>query len=263
MTGQTPRRAITIIEIVVVVAIISLLAAVVLKISSAVNYNSQMARADQTTRLLGEAVEAFRDSEGFYPLVVPYDAWDPWSSFSTVMGWANRWTNYFDNEDGHPAFDWAGQTDPDEIRPVNIDMLWFQLEQVDESRRILESIRKATRLDTYKNIDVTGGNERWPVVGAGCRLGRAVDRALANVYQIQDPWGLPYRFWTSDILKWAKNTGAWGSDIQELVASNLEASGWTYYFESAGRDSLFGWWGASESVLDRGLAADNIYSSSR
>jgi len=267
--GKSNRpRGFTIIEIVVVAAILALLVAIVLKVSSAVSQRAKATSTAQTIRLTCEAVEAFHSSTGYYPLPVPEDAWDDWmgsaSSFVAVMEWGGRWRDYFQpvQNGSRPAYEWGN----DGKKPTNIHMLAFQLEQVPESNAIFQRIKNTIHVDTQKAFDPNGTDEEWEKANEACQLYHPLDDAGTGrqVFQIQDAWGMPLRYWSADILRWARRDGTtWDADVQQLLASQLQAANWGFFVESAGPDDLFGWWGQQGCELKSEYAADNIYSTGK
>jgi len=254
MAPTKRRYGFTIIEIVVVAAILALLVAIVLKVAPAMIQTSRASRTKQTIRMVTESIEAFKQSAGCYPLAVPQDAWNDWDVFTAGVNWNGTWTDYFANASGHPAY--AGF---DGNTPTNIHMLVFQLEQVPESNAILQRIKDSVKLDTQKKPDTN--DVFWDRASEPCELMHPLGGPARTVYQVQDAWGTPLRYWSSDTLNWAKTAG-WNSDIQTLLAERLERANWGFFIESAGNDRSFGWWRrgpAAEHAPDQ-HTADNIYS---
>lgn len=274
--------AFTLVEVLVVMALLVLLAGMITVVATGVQQRSRASRTQGQITLLGEAVKAFKDATGYFPLAVPEDAWRSqpvWDDFVVTMKYQDRWRRYFyDNGTYYPSFSWDGHDEPgtdfdNSSCPTNIHLLTFQLEQVPDSATILNSFKQAHAVRKQKKRVVNASNEEAWIAATGtsaddndARLGHPLDRRLRSVYQAQDAWGTPLRFWTGDILKWAKKRDdtyhkkPWDTDILNLLSSRLQQANWGFFIESAGKDGRFGWWGDPDSELDAKAAEDNIYS---
>jgi prepilin-type N-terminal cleavage/methylation domain-containing protein len=277
-------RGFTMIEIMVAVGILVVVAAMVMVAVSGLNDKANRSKTQAQMKMLAEAITAFKSATGSFPLSVPEDALDgitaTWQNFTTAMNWRTattphqlRWTNYFKStnataDDGVPDYSWPGETG---IYPTNIHMLGFQLEQVPESNKIFSQIKEKSAITVQKTFTHPGtapGIETWTNASGPCQLAHPLDAAgTRTVYQVQDAWGTPLRFWTSDTLAWAKSTTghtAWDASIQSLLSSRLQQANWGFIIESAGKDGKFGWWGQSGIDLTTAPYAkqitDNVYS---
>ena len=213
----------------ITVAILTLLAGIIVLLVGSLDAKAKTTKTVAQMKILSEAVTAFKNSTGYFPLSVPEDAWgtEDWTSilpaaFINQMSWRDHVPNYFQLISGNAKFDWDGNTNPsNNPKPTNIHILAFQLEQVPESKKIIDGI-KELRLTSNNQQNFSGGN--WIKNNNPCKLYHPLDSATATreAYQFQDAWGTPLRFWTSDILNWAKNGGAWDPTISE--ASIVETS---------------------------------------
>lgn len=266
--------AFTLVEVLVVMALLVLLAGMITVVATGVQQRSRASRTQGQITLLGEAVRTFRNATGYFPLAVPKDAWkdpDEWNDFLDNMTWAGRWTQYFHENTATygPEFTWDNEDDPREAtRPTNTHMLAFQLEQNPEANKVFNSMKETFSVPYQKidNCTTTPRNESWirPTAlddNATCQIRHPLG-GYRFVYQAQDAWGTPLRFWTGDILKWAKrdDTYHWDTDILNLLSSRLQQANWGFFIESAGKDGRFGWWGETGVTLDAKAAEDNIYS---
>ena len=142
--SHNKTRGFTMIEIMVAIGVIVVLAAILITLVSGMNEKSKATSTQARMMMLGEAVEAFKQATGRYPLCVPEDAWTlDWvdDGFAETMKYdtdRHRWTDYFVNAGGMPSSNWNTAT----LRPTNIQMLTFQLEQVPESNSILERLKQ-------------------------------------------------------------------------------------------------------------------------
>jgi prepilin-type N-terminal cleavage/methylation domain-containing protein len=268
MTSIAKRRSFTLVEILVAVAIIAILVAMTMKIASGVFQRAKIDQTRRTMSLLAEAVNAFHDATSYYPLAVPEDAWGQnWDTvpngFAETMHWngADRrsWKNYFiRNSGGEP--DWP----PTNWRPTNIHMLVFQLEQVPESDTILNQLKKARKVDVQQAFGT--GAEQWLPASRLCEIAHPLDAAgtYRKVYQPQDGWGTPLRYWSADINGWAGRTtgGAWLPAVQQHLKGVLTRANWGFFIESAGLDGKFGWWGEANppATFTSQQTEDNLYS---
>jgi len=50
--------------------------------------------------------------------------------------------------------------------------------------------------------------EQWQPAGESCKLVHPLDTQARTTFQPLDPWGTPLRYWSGDILKWAKTAKA-------------------------------------------------------
>ncbi|NLX07025.1 MAG: prepilin-type N-terminal cleavage/methylation domain-containing protein [Phycisphaerae bacterium] len=277
-TTARTMRGFTLIEIMVATAIIGILIAVIITATAAAHKQSQVTRTRQTIAMLSEAVTAFKNATGYYPLAVPIDACDreQWDRFvrDDRMGWRAGgdppdWDDYFfrDTSSDAPAMNWEGVTEFSDglggVAPTNNDFLVFQLEQVPQSNSILEQIRTAAPAETSRRPDASG---QWQEASGLCQLGHPLDAdgTYRQVRQVQDAWGIPLRYWSGDIMKWAKRIGpgdpAWPTETQRHLAEKLQAANWGFFIESAGPDELFGWWGDRDEPFNATRVADNIHS---
>jgi prepilin-type N-terminal cleavage/methylation domain-containing protein len=282
---RTQTRGFTMIEILVAISIVMILATITIVMVKGVDTKAKNTTVQTQIKTLADAVEAFKQETGKFPLAVPYDAWPTWDnagadSFTLKMEWsANgnqkmKWTNYFGHTAGnpYPNFTWEGnssQTDNTKPRPTNIQMLTFQLDQVPASAKILTQIRnQADQSQQVKFVpDATNKTDSWKIASDFCQIAHPLD-TTANLrrktFQPLDPWGTPLRFWTGDILKWAKlNAGSktpWEDDVRTLLSEKLQKANWGYIIESAGPDRYFGWYGAQDIAVNQQRAEDNIYS---
>jgi prepilin-type N-terminal cleavage/methylation domain-containing protein len=266
-TNGTGRRlGFTLVEVLVVVAIIAIVTSVMVVVVGAVNEKAKVSRVQSQMTMLGNAVDAFKEATGQYPLAVPYDAWGGtnWAAFVGVVD-GGDWTDYFKdaNTDGQP--DWDIWTTSE--YPTNIQMLTFQLEQVPESNSILARIKENTGAREQVKFVPTGTTEKWELTSDTCELKHPLDTTATTyrkTFQPLDPWGRPLRYWNANTLKWAKENVAkvaWSASVQQLLAEKLQQANWGFYIESAGKDGLFGWYGAPSVTVDAQQTEDNVYSS--
>jgi prepilin-type N-terminal cleavage/methylation domain-containing protein len=276
-TSKMKARGFTMIEIMVAIAIIVVLATILVVLVGNVNTKGKVISTQNKITMLGEAVEAFKQATGQYPLSVPEDAWDTsitnWSTnggFAETMKWhdttKNDWTDYFvptdtTNKIGLPRFNtWTA-----EAKPTNIQMLTFQLEQVPQSNSIMERIKQGSGQIQQMYFLGSASGEIWTRAGDDCRINTPLNTSQTRIaFQPVDAWGTPLRFWTSDVLKWAKRTGnTWNDETLQLLSNRLQKSNWTFFIESAGKDGKFGWWGHPETdpnvAFNAQEAEDNIY----
>jgi hypothetical protein len=255
------------------------LATMVIMAVSSLNDKANRSKTQAQMKMLAEAITAFKSATGNFPLAVPEDAWGNWSTngFPTIMKYDGltghpRWTNYFAPHNpppavpDYPVFRWETNNDPTkDPKPTNIQMLSFQLEQVPESNKIFSQIKEKNAVVVQKKFTIAAGNiETWPNASDSCQLGHPLDASgVRTVYQIQDAWGTPLRFWTSEILTWSDPANQnWNASIRNLLSSRLQQANWGFIIESAGKDGKFGWWGQSgtDAAVKSNLAADNVYS---
>jgi type II secretory pathway pseudopilin PulG len=250
---KNPKSSFTLVEVMIVAAILVLLAAIFTVVASGVQQKQKTGRTQSQIVLLAQAVDAFKTAVGYYPLAVPEDAWNKWTDFADNMSWHTRWTQYFADDSGHPKSNW------DSRNPTNIHMLDFQLEQV-PAAAIFDRIKETYKVDSQKYFD--NATDTWKKADKVCRISHPLDTlGDREVYQVQDAWGNPLRFWTGDILKWAKRTsGGWDSSVLDRLSARLQQANWGFFIESAGKDGKFGWWGATGEPLKVQAAEDNIYS---
>lgn len=249
----------TLVEVLVVVGLLVILITVIVTVASGVYNSSRAAATTQIITTLSEATEAFRQSTGHFPLAVPRDAWGDWTDFATAMQWDGSetnpdWQDYFDGTATRPNFTWTTTT----TYPTNIHMLTFQLQQVPESNTMLEQLTQRHAIDTQLSNASTPANELWRKEPGPCQLDHPLGSAR-QVYQPQDVWGIPLRYWSGNIGQWARSK-LWNDDINNLLATKLQQANWGFFIESAGRDSYFGWYSASDSLFDSQQTQDNIYS---
>ncbi len=279
-------RSFTLVEIMVALAILLVVAVIMIFAVTGLTDKSRVSITQSRMRLLAEAITAFKSTTGYFPLAVPEDAWtsardwdhiDPTppydgDDFAAVMyGHENvaRWHTYFvpNTATNTPRHNWVN------VNPTNIQMLAFQLEQVPEASKIFDQLKEKNAVAVQKALDPPGtpAVEKWIDAPDSCRLYHPLDPATADprqVYQAQDAWGLPLRFWTGDVLKWAKNNtaaskNAWDTNVLNLLSTKLQQANWGFFIESVGKNGRFGWWGASGATLNTRQAADNIYSTDR
>jgi prepilin-type N-terminal cleavage/methylation domain-containing protein len=264
MTSIAKRRSFTLVEILVAVAIIAILVAMTMKIASGVFQRAKIDQTRRTMSLLAEAVNAFHDATSYYPLAVPEDAWGDWANFDSTMKWdgtTRNWKNYFIKDTSNePDHTWPGSPAGARPEPTNIHMLVFQLEQVPESDTILNQLKKARRVDMQQAFGTAG--EQWlNATGGPCELVNPLGDTR-KVYQPQDGWGTPLRYWSADINGWAGRTtgGAWLPAVQQHLKGVLTRANWGFFIESAGLDGKFGWWGSSSSTFTSQQTEDSLYS---
>jgi len=271
--SQNKTRGFTMIEIMVAIGVVVVLAAILITLVSGMNEKSKATSTQARMMMLGEAVEAFKQATGRYPLCVPEDAWGTdWNDddgFAETMKYdtdRHRWTDYFvdDGSSNHnPRFSWdTTTTDPTKIYPTNIQMLTFQLEQVPESNSILERLKQSSGQIQQMQFDSSEG-ENWVRADSDCRIYTPLnDNQTRIAFQPVDAWGTPLRFWTGDILTWAKGA-SWDDTVLQLLSDRLQKANWGFFIESAGKDGRFGWWAqpvtATNPELNAQEAEDNLY----
>lgn len=248
----------TLVEVMVAVGILAVLATMILVVISGLDNKAKTARTQAQMQLLGQAVTAFKDSTGYFPLAVPEDVWGAtdWTlpgGFTDTMTWLNRWQQYFvKSASNQPTFS------PSSFSPTNIHMLAFQLEQAPAASKIFGKLKETYSVAEQKSFSTP---ETWKKESNDCQITHPLGGPPRTVYQVQDAWGTPLRFWTGDILKWAKTGGNWHSSIQQLLSTRLQQANWGFFVESAGKDGKFGWWGAEPPVqVNSQQAGDNVYS---
>jgi type II secretory pathway pseudopilin PulG len=252
MAGK--RNAFTIVEIMIAVAIVVLLATVMIVLVSGMDAKAKRTKTLSQMKLLTNAVNTFKSEKGYYPLAVPEDANDArkdkatWLGFLAISGWTSRLSSFC-------------QLDPNDMPndnitnriPTNIELMVFQLERVPSSSSIVARIRETANVekekyyksaDDYKDVD--------QLLGLSDTFGN-----FRTLYQPQDAWKTPLRYWTSDTLKWAKAQG-WNTQIQQLLSQKLQQANWSFFIESAGKDKKFGW--ADPNHYEAKDIEDNIYS---
>ena len=250
------RSAFTLVELMVTVAILIIVIAVVLKLVSGVSEKAKVTKTQSEIKLLSDAVEAFKQSTGYYPLSVPYDAWGNWNIFVATVGWATRWKDYFydstSDTNTYPDYNWS-------TYPTNIHMLTFQLIQTDESNSVIDKIKQNNKIKEQKSFGIVSMKENWKKESNACQIVHPLDHQLRIVYQPQDAWGTPLRYWSGKIRDWARDRN-WDNNIQTLISDKLQENNWGFFIESAGPDEHFGWWGNSSSVsYVEQQTHDNIY----
>jgi prepilin-type N-terminal cleavage/methylation domain-containing protein len=279
--SHNKTRGFTMIEIMVAVGIIVILAAILIALVGGVNDKGKATSTQAKMNILGEAVEAFKQATGKYPLAVPEDAWGVnWSQTNSFVHsqWRtdrDGWMDYFVPTGANtPTFpQWDGTT----ANPTNIQMLTFQLEQVPESNSILERLKQGSGQIQQMRFDNSLNTENWVKAGSDCRINTPLNSGQTRVaFQPLDAWGTPLRFWTGESLKWAKRistvtpppnppAGSWQPSVQQLLSDRLQKANWGFFIESAGKDGRFGWWGQATTALgnplnvDAQAAEDNLY----
>jgi len=285
MKAKNRTFGFTLIEIMVAIAVLALLATIAISFVGSLDTKSKITKTQAQIKLLAEAVTAFKNANNYFPLAVPEDAWGRnWNDdthadeYINVMEWRSHWRNFFRDDDNNPQFTWDGNNDVTKNPiPSNIHVLAFQLEQNPESRKIFEQIKSNYSVKTPKAFKPNGANEKWQTFNdVNCRLAHPLDPApnpanpdtYRQVYQVQDAWGTPLRFWTRNTLDWAKKQG-WdgspdtGNQIQQLLSKKLQEANWGFFIESAGKDGKFGWWGNSTATYTAQAVEDNIYSTTK
>jgi prepilin-type N-terminal cleavage/methylation domain-containing protein len=269
MTSIAKRRSFTLVEILVAVAIIAILVAMTMKIASGVFQRAKIDQTRRTMSLLAEAVNAFHDATSYYPLAVPEDAWGDWANFDSTMKWdgtTRNWKNYFIKDTSNePDHTWPGSPAGARPEPTNIHMLVFQLEQVPESDTILNQLKKARKVDVQQAFGT--GAEQWLPASSLCEIAYPLDPAntFRKVYQPQDGWGIPLRYWSADILQWADPpppaSPRWTSGVLTHLKTTFTRANWGFFIESAGLDGKFGWWGSNlPAAFNSQQTEDNLYS---
>jgi prepilin-type N-terminal cleavage/methylation domain-containing protein len=265
--SHNKTRGFTMIEIMVAIGVIVVLAAILITLVSGMNEKSKATSTQARMMMLGEAVEAFKQATGRYPLCVPEDAWGTdWNDddgFAETMKYdtdRHRWTDYFVPSSGKPKYaTWS----PLSVPPTNIQMLTFQLEQVPESNSILERLKQSSGQIQQMQFSTPSGTETWTKADDDCEINTPLNPNETRVaFQPVDAWGTPLRFWTGDILPWAKRGGgaSWNDTVLQLLSDRLQKANWGFFIESAGKDGRFGWWGASAvDTVKAQEAEDNLY----
>lgn len=247
--------AFTLVEILVAVAILVILISIMVKLASGVRESAKITETQTKISLLESAVNTFRDIKGYLPLSVPYDAWGNWNNFVDEVNWDGvgnnpSWLEYFVGSAGRPDYSWSSGA-----RPTNIHMLVFQLEQLPESRTILERFRRSYRVDYQKSFHTgsPGKGENWRKEESVCKIRHPLDNEYRPVYQPQDSWGIPFRYWTADLKEWWN-----GIDSIDYFKDHVEGG---FFIESAGPDGKFGWWDKQslEESQNGKLQEDNIF----
>ncbi|NLE29344.1 MAG: prepilin-type N-terminal cleavage/methylation domain-containing protein [Phycisphaerae bacterium] len=264
--SQNKTRGFTMIEIMVAIGVVVVLAAILITLVSGMNEKSKATSTQARMMMLGEAVEAFKQATGRYPLCVPEDAWGAsWTTFVSpnYMKWDNTkhdWEDYFVESINEPNWD------PSTFRPTNIQMLTFQLEQVPESNSILERLKQSSGQIQQMQFSTPSGTETWTKADDDCEINTPLNPNETRVaFQPVDAWGTPLRFWTGDILPWAKRGGgaSWDDTVLQLLSDRLQKANWGFFIESAGKDGRFGWWAqpvtATNPELNAQEAEDNLY----
>ncbi len=259
------KRSFTLVEMFIVVAILVVLVTVLMKVASGIRESSRITDTQTRITILEDAVNAFREARGYLPLSVPYDAWlGKWYDFVKEVDWdgdadgdgdgvkIGDWKDYFFEDPGSgPEYSWVSSNP---TRPTNIHMLIFQLIQVPESKSVIERFKQTYKIEYQVSFKSTGGKESWLKERNPCKLTHPLDNRLREVYQPQDPWGMPFRYWTKDVLdKW------WGyssGDIYNYFDKHCQGG---FFIESAGVDSKFGWWVDSSAHYNSENAADNLF----
>jgi len=238
-----------------------------------VDENTKKLRTTTQMRLLADGVDAFQKATGYLPLAVPEDAWkENWDlndndDYIMVMKFRDRWPEYFKKTGDtvhKPTTKWESFDSP---WPTNIHMLTYQLQQSPESNKILDALRNQGGSQTQKKMETTGG-EKWVKAEGDCKIAHPLDGSgnYRVAYQPQDPWGTPLRFWTNDILEWARSDGnpdKWDAAVQELLSGKLRQGTQGFLIESAGPDGKFGWWGDGGCPAPGKAANDNLYSTAK
>ncbi len=274
--GTSATFGFTLVELMVTIAIMIIIVAALLKLVSGVSEKAKVTKTQSEIKLLSDAVEAFKQSTGYYPLSVPYDAWTGnWYSFVQTVDWDGKadgnsnnitiadWKDYFYEDPGSgPEYQW---TSPHSVKPTNIHMLTFQLTQVPASNSIVEKLKQNYKVTKQESFNRNGGEEHWLKEENPCQLKHPLDGNLRIVYQPQDGWGTPLRYWSGKIMDWAKaqswdgNGPSSGVPIQTFISDKLQENNWGFFIESAGPDEYFGWWGDSSASYTERQTEDNIY----
>jgi type II secretory pathway pseudopilin PulG len=272
---KKPVRAFTAVEILIAISILMILISIVFVMLKGVDTKTKITKVQMQTKTLGDAVDAFKQATGKYPLAVPYDAWASdtnWNAFTstTIMKWTTTWRNYFKDADSNsrPDFKWGSNDNPDkDPKPTDIQMLTFQLDQVPSSAKVLTQIRNQANQDQQVEFvpDTKNKTDSWEITSEFCEIAHPLDgdNVYRKTFQPLDPWGTPLRFWTGDILKWAKEDTAktkWSESVRTLLSEKLQKANWGFIIESAGPDRYFGWYGATSIEVKTDREADNIYS---
>ncbi len=261
--SATERKcAFTLVELMVAIAVLVILIAALLKLVSGISEKAKITKTQSEIKLLADAAEAFKQSSGYYPLSVPYDAWvnsSVWQDFVNKMNWNGNnghpdYKNYFDPDlaegDYRPEFAWVDT-------PTNIHMLAFQLIQVSGANSVIENLKQNHKVDKQKAFSPSP-KETWEATDSVCKLMHPLDGRWHPVYQPQDAWGTPLRYWAGKITDWAKSQ-SWDDDIQALISEKLGENNWGFFIESAGPDGHFGWWGDGSAAYSEQDIQDNIY----
>ncbi len=264
MRQANRASAFTMIEIMVAVGILVVLATITVVLVGGVDTKAKTSHTQAQIKLLANAVTEFKATTGYFPLAVPEDAWtgnwDQANSFAGIMKFNARWRDYFrPGTDNRPDYTWDGAG-----KPTSIHMLVFQLEKIPESAKVLSQLKSTYLVETQQSFDGSGGKEAWTKqVGNPCKMGHPLDNNLREVYQPQDAWGTPLRFWTGDVLAWGRQAG-WTNGtngVLPLLSRQLQQANWGFFIESAGKNRKFGWWGDHAANLNAQDVEDNIYSS--
>ena len=256
-------KAFTLVELMVAIAVLVILVAAILKLVSGVSEKAKVTKTQSEIKVLSDAAEAFKQSSGYYPMSVPYDAWvnsSVWQNFANTIEWNGNngqpdYKSYFEPDlaegDYRPEFAWSDT-------PTNIHMLTFQMIQVSQSNSVIEQLKQNHKVDKQKSFSPSP--EKWIEQDTVCKLMHPLDGRWHPVYQPQDAWGTPLRYWSGKIGDWAKARN-WNSNIQALLSDKLQENNWGFFIESAGPDKHFGWWGeqgAWTSSSEQQIQ-DNIY----